>query len=147
MDLFGDVMRLLVLLAVTLTGACAKPPGATGDRAPMGRTSCAGLASTDSVVYDTTQVTERPLAYDGPPIRYPDGLRREGIQGRVVLSLIVNADGTVDRGSIGIIQMVHPDFVMAAKRWTLGARFWPGCLVGRPVRVRVALPIDFKILR
>jgi hypothetical protein len=34
-------------------------------------TFCSGMAVSDSTVYDTTQVTERPVLYDAQPLRYP----------------------------------------------------------------------------
>jgi len=141
-------MRRSPLLVVVVLG-CA--PGPVPPRVvigpPVPRTSCTGTASTDSAVYDAAQVTERPVVYDGPILNYPPELRAAGVQGRVLLSVVINTDGRADAGSIEAIR--SPDFGLTyeARRWVVGAKFWPGCLTGRPVRVRVAIPIDFKVMR
>ena len=106
-----------------------------------------GLATTDSTVYDTTQVTTQAEILAGPQLHYPDGPRREGIQGRVVLALVVNTDGRVEPRSVTLVQRLHPAMDAEAKRYALLASFQPACLRGSPVRVRVRIPIDFRILR
>ena len=141
-------MRRLSVLVVAILG-CA--PGPVPPRVvvgpPVPRTSCSGIASTDTAVYDTTQVTERPVAYDGPILNYPSELRATGVQGRVVLSVVINTDGRADARSIEAIRSPDSGLTYEARRWVVGAKFWPGCLTGRPVRVRVAIPIDFKVMR
>ena len=139
-------MRLLALLC-----ACAGLSCASGIRAPdqtsrsAGTATCDGLPSDDANVYDTTQVTARPrlLTWRGPS--YAPELRDRGTQGRVVLSFIVNADGTVEPTSITVVRSDDLGFEPEARRWAQGARFSPGCLSGRPVRVRLAVPVDFRI--
>jgi len=61
--------------------------------------------------------------------------------------LILNADGTVDRPSVRVLHSVHPAIDAEAVRYAVQASFWPACLNGRPVRVRISMPIDFKISR
>jgi TonB family protein len=99
------------------------------------------------MVYDTTQVATKPKILDGPQLSYPDGPRRRGVQGRVVLTLIVNADGKADYRSIRVIQSLDPEIDREATRYAGQANFQPACLAGQPVRVRDKLPIDFKIRR
>jgi TonB family protein len=128
--------------------ACAGAAASLGQSADLrGRTSCSGLSNTDTTVYDTTQVTERPYARSGPRPEYPDELRRRYIEGHVVLSVVIAIDGTVDPSSITIIKRDRPAFEDQALRWARGASYWPGCRAGVPVRVRFALPMDFTIRR
>ena len=142
-------IRLPVVLAL-ITGASAC---ATGARSPAltanarGPTSCAGSRGHDATVYDTTQVDEKPIARSGPRLDYPREAREQRIEGRVLFSLIVDATGLIDPSSIAIIQRVRPDLDTEARRWVDHASFWPGCLRGRPVRVRVLIPIDFRSWR
>jgi len=141
-------MRRLSVLVVAILG-CA--PGPVPPRVvvgpPVPRTSCSGVVSTDSTVYDTIQVTERPVAYDGPILNYPSELRAAGVQGRVLLAVVIKTDGRADTRSIEAIHSPDSGLTYEATRWVVGAKFWPGCLAGRPVRVRVAIPIDFKVMR
>ena len=143
-------MRLAAgLLLITVASACASasrgPRLATGSS--HGPTSCAGSTGDDPTVYDTTQVDEKPVARSGPRLTYPTDARRHHIEGRVLVSLIVNASGLTDPSSIVMVQSVTPDLDAEARRWVDRAVFWPGCLASRPVRVRVLIPIDFRILR
>ncbi len=114
---------------------------------PTPRTSCTGLAATDSAVYDLTRVIEGPKIYDGPILNYPADVRAAGIQGRVVLYAVINTDGRADASSIEIVQSPDPRLAYEAEQWLRGAKFWPACLAGRPVRVRTKIPIDFTIHR
>lgn len=95
-------------------------------------------------MHDTTQVTQRPVLYEAPTLRYPAKAHAQGIQGRVLLAVTINADGRADARSIETIS--SPDAVLTdeAARWVRGAKFEPACLAGRPVRLRVAIPVDFK---
>jgi TonB family protein len=106
-------------------------------------TSCAGLASTDSAVHDTAQVTERPTVRSAPEPAYPRIQRESGIEGRVIMAAIIGPDGTPEQGSVRIIQGVDPAIDREALRWIRGASYWPACHDGRPVRARVAQPLDF----
>jgi TonB family protein len=134
--------------AVLVVLACAGAPPHSRQSADLrGRTSCSGLSNADTTVYDTTQVTERPYARSGPRPAYPDALRRDYIEGHVVLSVIIAVDGTVDRSSIAIIKRDRPAFEAQALRWARGASYWPGCRSGVPVRVQIALAMDFTIRR
>ena len=138
-------MRIAILLTVTLALACGVSASRSDRRAgPRSATSCAGLASTDSTVYDTTQVAERPVARHGPRPEYPMRERQLRIQGRVLIAVIIEADGSPNQDSVRIVTSVNPAIDREALRWVSGASFWPGCRDGRPVRVRVAIPIDFR---
>ena len=132
---------------VAAAGACASAPrGQELTSVVHGRTSCAGSRSADTTVYDTTQVDQKPIARSGPRLTYPADARQHQIEGRVLFSLIVKTNGSVDPSSIAVVQSVQPDLDAEARRWVDRASFWPGCLNGRPVRVRVLIPIDFRIL-
>jgi TonB family protein len=138
--------RLTVLLALSLWLGCATAsshPRDFGD--PRGATSCAGLPTTDSTVYDTTQVSERPRARSGPILQYPVVERQRGIKGRVIVAMIIRSDGTVDQHSVRVLQRVDPALDDEALRWVKFATYWPGCRDGEPVNVHVSVPIDFKL--
>jgi TonB family protein len=90
-----------------------------------------GQIPADTVVYDTTQVSTQAEILDGPQLSYPDGPRQRGVQGRVLLSFIVNQDGRVDYRSIKVLQSLDPEIDRAAMRYASDAYFQPACLAGR----------------
>ena len=107
-------------------------------------TFCGGVALSDSTVYDTTQVTERPILYKAKPLHYPAKARARGVEGRVLLAVTINADGRPDAQSIETISSPDSELTGAAVRWVRSAKFEPVCLATKAVRVRVAIPVDFK---
>ena len=108
-------------------------------------TSCAALARTDSTVYDTTQVTERPTIRTAPEVRYPQMQRDLHIGGRVILGVIVGSDGAPEDSSVQVLNRVDPALDHEAVRWLAGVTYWPACRGGRPVRVHIAQPLDFCV--
>jgi TonB family protein len=108
-------------------------------------TSCAGLASTDSAVYDTTQVTERPGLRSAPLPRYPPMQRELGVEGRVIVAVVIGPDGTPDQSSLRIVENVDPAIDREALHWFRRASYWPACRDGRPVRARIAQPVAFCV--
>ena len=94
------LLRFSLLFATGLAGCAARGQrvGAPGES----RTSCMGLLSGDTTVFDTTQVSEKPLALSGPVPDYPMGLRLQHISGRVVLAAVIKADGRADPTSITV---------------------------------------------
>jgi len=105
-------------------------------------TPCAGLTTTDSTIYDTTQVTERPTIRLAPELRYPPMQHDLLIGGRVILAVIVGSDGTPD-SAVEVLDRVDPALDREAVRWVQGVTYWPACREGRPVRARIAQPVDF----
>jgi len=63
----------------------------------------------------------------------------------VLLAVTINADGRADARAIETRR--SPDVLLTdeAARWVRGAKFVPACLAGRPIRLRVAIPVDFKL--
>jgi protein TonB len=68
---------------------------------------------------------------------------RAGIEGRVIVQFVVNEDGAVS--DIVVTRGVSPGLDRAAVEAAQRARFRPGMQAGRPVRVRFALPINFRL--
>jgi TonB family protein len=108
-------------------------------------TFCSGLPLADSTVYDTTQVTERPVLYEAQPLHYPGKARARGAQGRVLLAVTINADGRPDDHSIQTVSSPDSELTYEATRWVKSAEFIPVCRAGSAVRVRIVVPVDFKL--
>lgn len=94
---------------------------------------------------DLARVEEPPVMLAGPVPTYPELLRQAGIQGRVVLEAVVDTAGRVDPASLRVVASAHPGFVAPAQQALAATLFRPGRMHGRPVPVRVRLPIDFVL--
>ena len=82
--------------------------------------------------------------YIAENLRYPQIAAENGIQGRVFVQFVVNADGSVSDATV--VRGVDPSLdrealrvVMSSPRWT------PGRQRGQPVRVAFTFPINFVL--
>ncbi|WP_314714470.1 energy transducer TonB [Segatella salivae] len=77
-------------------------------------------------------------------IKYPKQAMKEGIQGRVAVSFIVEKDGSIS--DVRPILSVHPLLNKEAVRVVKSMPKWtPGKQNGKPVRVRFNVPVMFKL--
>ena len=77
-------------------------------------------------------------------IKYPAEAFKNGEQGRVVLSFVVEKDGSVS--NIQILQTPGKAFSEETRRVVAASPKWkPGEQRGEKVRVRYTLPVDFRI--
>ena len=74
---------------------------------------------------------------------YPEAARRAGVEGQVVVQFIVDPQGRV----IQPVVLRSPDDLLseAALAAVRGSKFTPGIQRGRPVHVRFAVPITFRL--
>jgi outer membrane biosynthesis protein TonB len=86
------------------------------------------------LVWLADRLRMKPVLYGGMRLVYPDSLRLKGISGRVTLEFVVDTLGRVEPG-VRVLRTAHPLLVAPAKQMLLGARFVPGRVRGRPVRV------------
>jgi len=89
-------------------------------------------------------VDEPPVLLAGPPLGYPDMLRRTGTTGTVVVQIVIDTLGRPEPRSL-VLESSHVGFEGAARAYVLGALFRPGRTHGRAVRVLVRLPISFTL--
>jgi periplasmic protein TonB len=76
---------------------------------------------------------------------YPDELRRRRMGGIAEVSFVVDANGRVDPASVEVVDATQPAFGEAARQALLQTGFKPGKVSGNPVRVRVSLPIVYRV--
>jgi len=77
-------------------------------------------------------------------ITYPTEAAQEGVEGRVVVQFVVQADGYV--GDVEVVRSVHPSLDNEAIRVIKALpRFTPGHHEGKPVNVWYILPVQFKL--
>lgn len=124
------ILRCLPVLAAAL--AAALPAG----------------AQENARVYDLGEVQTRPWVTNLPELRaalersYPPELRDAGLSGRVVVQMVVRADGTPDE--FVVAESSHPGFDSATVASVAVLRFAPATVRGAPVAVRVDLPIQWQ---
>ena len=106
---------------------------------------CTRSPSRDTTVFMLREVSDTPQVLSGPPLVYPDQLRREHITGRVLIAAIISPQGMPERNSLGIVQSDNPGFNDASLSFLRHAHFRPGCYGGHAVRVRITFPITFNI--
>ena len=77
-------------------------------------------------------------------LKYPDIAKRQNIQGRVVVAIIINKDGTIANPKI--MKSAHPLLDREAMRIVRMMPKWkPGIENDKPCRTMFAIPINFKI--
>ncbi len=82
--------------------------------------------------------------YLGKNINYPSQARRMGIEGRVFVQFVVNKDGSIS--DVQAIKGIGAGCDEEAERVIKSMPKWkPGKQRGRPVKVRMVLPVYFKL--
>ena len=82
--------------------------------------------------------------YIAKNLRYPDIAAENGIQGRVFVNFVVEADGKVS--NVRVVRGVDPALDKEAVRVVESSPKWnPGKQRGRPVRVQFTFPIIFVL--
>ena len=79
--------------------------------------------------------------------RYPELLRSQRIEGRVVITFVVDETGRVEPSSVRIIESAHVLFEPAVKQAVLATRFKPAQWRGRAVRQLVQQAFVFELRR
>ncbi len=76
-------------------------------------------------------------------IRYPVIAKKAGIEGRVILQFIVDEQGRVTESKV--VRGIGGGCDEEALRVVQQARFRPGTQRGKPVKVKMSLPVTFKL--
>jgi len=128
----------LIMLAAAMVAGC----GGGNDAA------VSESGADDVATHPTTQ--EELKGFDTPPIletmpspEYPDAARSMGIEGTVMVAVVVGTDGRVEQTRI--LESSDPVFDQAAIAAMAELRFKPASWEGVPVRAEVAVPIQFRL--
>ncbi len=76
-------------------------------------------------------------------IKYPEIARKAGVEGRVILQFIVNENGSVTEPAV--VRGIGAGCDEEALRVVRDAKFKPGKQRGKAVKVKMSLPITFKL--
>lgn len=74
---------------------------------------------------------------------YPRIARKAGVEGRVIVQFVVDKDGNVQDPRV--IRGVHTLLDKAAIKAVKQQKFKPGKQRGRPVKVQMSLPVNFRL--
>ena len=128
------LLRAAAGLALALGVAC----GHEDDGTFRISTSTPVAASSDA---DQPPVAINPLS----PVEYPVPLLEQGIEGRVLLRLYADSEGTLVPDSTRVSESSgYPALDSAAVRGSVGLRFSPALRHGRPVGGLFLQPIQFR---
>jgi len=84
------------------------------------------------------------LEYLKKNIKYPAICRENNIQGRVLVTFIVNKDGAIVEPEV--VKSVNPSLDKEALRVISQMPSWkPGAQRGKPVRVKYTVPVNFRL--
>ncbi|MGH7752158.1 MAG: energy transducer TonB [Gemmatimonadales bacterium] len=98
-------------------------------------------------VFMEAVVEEKPERLTGPAPQYPPFLQQAGIEGTVMLEAIIDTTGRVIPTSVKIVSSPNPGFNAAARETVVKSLFRPARVHGRPVKVLIRIPIQFRLTR
>lgn len=134
-----------VLPSIPLTPADAFPAPSPGTAGVVTGTPEPNVTGNGGRPFDVRDVDVPAAVLSGQrgPV-YPDGLRRVGIEGRVIARFIVGIDGRVE-GKPTILEASNDEFTDAVLRYLAAARYRAAVRNGSAVRQLVEQEFDFRI--
>ena len=76
-------------------------------------------------------------------IHYTELVKRLDIEGRVVIEILVDKNGEVSEAKV--VKSIFPELDLIALNAVMQVKFTPGLQRGKPVKVRMTIPILFKL--
>lgn len=107
------------------------------------RPSVARVILSEKPVMLGSESLEPPTVVEDTPPLYSENAFEQGIQGRVVLRVIIRKDGSM--GPIRIHRSLDPDLDRAAVRAVSNWKFEPATIDGDPINVLADIEVDFEI--
>jgi len=94
-------------------------------------------------LFATNEVDVPAKILSMPEPEFPDSLRAVGTGGSVVIEFIIEANGQLNKESVGVVSATHTKFADAARLAVLEATFAPAMKAQRPVAQIYQLPVTF----
>lgn len=91
----------------------------------------------------SVEVEPAPIVNIQTLVEYPEVAKRAGLEGKVIVSALIDKDGKVIK--VEIDKSDYPVFEEAARKAMMKARFTPARQNGEPVKLWYTLPIVFKL--
>jgi protein TonB len=108
---------------------------------------CGATPSTDGqgrALWNDADLMMRLIQKPVPP-RYPEALRRAGIEGDVVVRFVVDTSGRVDPRSIDVVRSTHDAFTAAVRESLAKLRFAPATVGAHKVSALAIMPFQFRL--
>ena len=160
------LMLPALALSVVLSSACKSdiPESESQDVTKVSITYDSGQKATGEVTYNVVEpkaeeedafaIVEQMPEYPGGEkamfeylmanLKYPQSCLDDKIQGRVLVTFVVEKDGSIT--DTEVVKSVNPDLDAEALRVVKGMPAWtPGKQKGQEVRVRFTIPVIFKL--
>ena len=124
---------------------------ATGNFTPTATGAFTPNTSGNEKVFDVVEhMPEFPggmgemMKYLSMNVRYPEAAQKAGLQGRVVVQFVVEADGSISNANVqrGVSEELDAEAIRVIEKmpkWT------PGMQNGKAVRVKYSIPISFRL--
>jgi TonB family protein len=114
----------------------------SGEQSKPTSADSAAATAPGSKVFDISELDQMPVVRTQKAPVYPAALRKAGVKGEVIVSWVLDEQGNV--GGVKIFSSTDHGFDQAAmeavQQWT----FSPGKKDGKPVNVRMSVPIVFS---
>lgn len=131
-------------------GEVPVPEEASAGETAMPETAPADTARSEKT-YDVVETmpefsggTGEMIKYLVKNIRYPKEMEEQKVEGRVIVTFVVRKNGEIVDAKV--VKSVHPQLDAEALRIINGMPNWtPGMQNGKPVNVKFALPVSFKL--
>ena len=131
-------LALGILGVLMFTTVYAQPP--KDSVASKDRTAIPDSTSKEQVLEDSMPEPLEPISNY---IYYPDSARDAGLEGKVVLTVLIDEEGLVTK--VKIESSTDPIFEEPARNALLRVRFKPAMENGKPIKVWYTVPISYKI--
>jgi protein TonB len=102
------------------------------------------IDSSGRALWSSSDLSMR-LASEPVPPRYPESLRRAGVEGDVIVKFVVDTTGRVDMGTVEIMQSTHDAFTAAVRETLARLRFLPSTVGERKVKALAVMPFRFTL--
>jgi protein TonB len=104
---------------------------------------CATAETSDAArIFTLDEVEKRPEVVKVRPPQYPAALAGSGQSGLVAVSVLIDESGEIE--SIEVTKASAPAFGESALACVRQWKFAPATVAGRPVKVRMSLPVRFQ---
>lgn len=138
------VPTLLIFLLLALSAS----PQTNSSSARSGHTRIRQESETDYETFHGRPVYSvgpdvsepQPVKVTSPP--YPESLRKFGVEGVVILQVIVGRDGHIYRPSV--VQSLNADLDKIALQTVKGWQYYPAIKDNHPVDVQMSLDVMFR---
>ena len=131
-----------VLVAVGLLAFPLSCQQQTGTPLPEETRAISPSNQSDEALVPFVDLTEKPKVLSAAKPVYPEPARKAGVEGKVILKVLIDTDGKVSQTRIlKSTPPLDPAAIAAAKKF----KFAPAKMNGKPVKVWMTIPFQFRL--